>query len=208
MRRPRLMTMKICEVLSVNIIALFFSTTAMSGELLNNYNQDLQKLVSAQEKNPNKVIRFSDDAGSVAQAVLDITRVNSVLAELETETNQLKTLSALSNSMHDVATRYESAFAANGQQYEEEYLAAFKVSFAIVQKAVATTLRAIKLVKPTDDEMSKKIDAAARFAQMAPSLMITALTQMIDAGKLSQKGSVAAKEIVASFNQSARQQSR
>jgi hypothetical protein len=199
------MTMKVYEVLVASIIAVLLPATGNAGELLNHYNQDLQKLVSEQAKSPNKVIRFTDDTGPIARVVLNISRVNSVLAEIETEINQLKTLSALSKSMQVVTGKYESAFAEKGQLYEEEYLAAFEVSLAVVKKAVEATLQSIKTVKPTDPEMSKSLDAVAKFAHTAPALMISVLTRMIDAGKFSQKGVVEAKYIVASFNQNSGQ---
>ena len=188
--------------LTAACICLVLCGTANSGELLTQYNQDLQKLQAEQAKDPNRVIKFSDESGPLAKEVLNIDRVTSVVSEISGEINQLKTLSGLLKSIGPVISKYEAAFSELGEQYENEYLAALRVSVSVFSAAANTVNRQLDHEKVTNPNALKMLQGMKTIMEGARNMMIGSMRENIESGKLSKGGAAAANKIIESLDKS------
>jgi hypothetical protein len=187
-------------LLTAACICLLLCGTAHSGELLNRYNQDLQKLQAEQAKDPNRIIKFSDASGPLAKDVLNIDRVTSVVSEIRSEINQLNTLGALLRGIGPVISKYEEAFNELGEPYEKEYLAAVRVALFLFNATADALNRRLDPTKVTDPDALKMLRGLKTVTDGARNIMTKNLSEVVKSGKLSKDGAATANQMVEAFS--------
>lgn len=194
-------------LLATAIIIATFAGNAFSGEKYNLYTQDIGKLLSEQAKNPNKIIKFSDEAGPLLKTVLDYDRVTGIIDETSSEIKQMERFAALFKSFSPIMKNYEAALSELGSQYETEYLSGFKIVLLLVRTSSNAIERQVDSYKLSNPDWAKVMDAAKSAMQAMPALMISSLSEYIKLGKFSKKGEEAANEIITAYNANKTKQS-
>jgi hypothetical protein len=139
--------------------------------------------------------------------VLSYDRVVSVVGEISAEINQLNTLGALTKSITPIMGDYETAFNEFGEQYETEYLAAFKITLFLMSTSCDAVARQADSRKLTNPDAAKMMQTIKTTMQAIPALMVSSLSEKIKAGKLSKPGATAANKIITTFDRKKERQS-
>lgn len=187
--------------LAAAIIFSMLSGTAYSGEQLNQYNRDLNRLKAKHAGQPGKLLKFSDESGLLVQRVLNYDRVISVVDEISTEKDEPQKLSTLGESFSLVVSDYEMAFNQFGVPYETEYLEGCRITLFLISSAsdlIAKAAGAQKLMNERDKV--KKLASLNKYVQTMSQLLISDLSVKIKTGSFTEGGQAAANEIIEEFN--------
>ncbi|MFY9476201.1 MAG: hypothetical protein WAQ08_00780 [Aquabacterium sp.] len=132
----------------------------------------------------DRIIKYADEQGAVARAVLNPARMPAVVAESIQETNGTQQLKAALDAYKPVAVAYAKAFEQFRGQYDEEYLDSFETMFQATL-AGTKTLGSIKPEDIKDETMRPMIEAAMKMAAALPQLFLSLLDKQAKSGMFS-----------------------
>jgi hypothetical protein len=187
--------------LAAGFIFLLFAGTAYSGEQLNQYNRDLNRLKARHAGQSGTIIKFSDESGLLVQRVLNYDQVVSVVDEISTEKDEPQKLSALGDSFSSLVSDYEMAFNQFGAPYEAEFLEGCRITLFLLRSSsdlIAKATGAQKLKHERDKV--KKLASLNKYMQTMSQLVTSGISEKINAGSFSEGGQAVANEIIEEFN--------
>lgn len=165
-------------------VVLCGSVAAHAGPELDKFRQDIAAYQAAQSAKPGSAIRYTDEQGALARAVLNPARMPAVVAESMQEADGTQQLKAALEAYKPVAVTYAKAFEQFRGQYDEEYLDSFDAMFQATL-AGTKTLGSIKPEDIKDEAMRPMIEAAMKMAAAVPQLFLSMLEKQTKAGMFS-----------------------
>jgi hypothetical protein len=160
------------------LLFVFASIAANAGPLLEEFKLDIAIYLAAQEKTPNNIIKYSDESGALAKAVLNPARIQNLIAEILAESDAAKGFKLLTDIYKPVATNYENAFKQQKGGYDGEYLDAFEVMFHLL-KGSLSTLKKLKIEDVKDESTRTMVEAGVKFLRLIPTVVLNALEKNI-----------------------------
>ena len=168
----------------IGIALTFCSLAANAGPLLDKFNQDVAAYTSEQAKSPNRVIRYSDDQGALARAVLNPARMVPLVEESMAEINSQDQLKAALEGYKPIAFTYSKAFEQLPGKYDEEYFDSFEVSFQFILGSMKP-LKTMRLDEIKDESLRPMVEAAIKMAQALPSILLKIPEKGLEDGRFS-----------------------
>ena len=164
----------------------FLSFTAHAGQELDKFNQDIDAYLAAQAVNPKELIKYSDEKGDLARAVLDPNRLQKLVVAITIDPFDEKQFEADFQKFGTVLNKYREIFE-NGQgKYDSEYLDVIESTY---QFAVTGFKQKAKL-KATTEEEAISLNG---FLPMIAGALVLNLEKEINDGKFSQFSTPIAK---------------
>ena len=162
------------------IILLLFVLTSMTinaEPLLEKFKQEVQHYLDAQNKSPSTLIKYSDEQGALAKAVLSPHRARMMFEEVFAESedkNQSQFNKFFSASYEPVLVNYIAAFQQPNRNYEAEYLDSTEVLFQLTASKV-NFLKLMRVLDSKNETERTKLEADIESASGAPRLLIEVL---------------------------------
>jgi|GEM_PF-3302476 len=176
--------MRIMRKFFVFLVLNFCALAAGAGPEIESFRQDIAALTAAQEKNPNRIIRYADKDGALARAVLNPARAMRLLAEGGEEINAAETMKSTLNMLTPVARHYQLAFNQLPGKYDEEYLDSFELTYTLLLNSMLK-LQAIDVDEVKDENTRKMIVAVRDRVKSLPPVLLQGVQKQLDQGKFS-----------------------
>ncbi len=157
---------------------VLYTSSTLAGKEFDQFSKDMASYLTEQNKNPNKIIRYSDQNGSYAKAVLKPERAKIVLAEVSEEIGSADKLGQLLDSYKPTAENYVKAFNQFPGKYDEEYLDSYEFMYLLLG-ASFKPLQSMNLNEISDENLRSMAQAAEKMASVIPALMLSGLEKQI-----------------------------
>lgn len=168
----------------LGLLLAIWSLTATAGPLLDKFHEDVAAFLAAQAQNPNRVIRYVDDQGALARAVLNPNRMASLYSESTVEIDSPDRLKAAIDAYKPISLKYARAFEQMPGRYDEEFFDSYEVLFHFLMISMKPT-KNIQLDQIKDESMRPLVEAALKMAKAVPNLLLKGLDKYVEEGRFS-----------------------
>jgi hypothetical protein len=144
----------------------FLNLTAHAGQELDKVNQDIDTYFLTQALKPNEIIKYADEYGFIAKAVLNPERIQKIINDAKDEKNGAEQISEVLVKFISISSRYDTAFHKFHGQYDAEYLDAFE----IVSKLTMHGLQNLQLLSRTPQTNESTTEALGVLATIASTM--------------------------------------
>lgn len=190
----------------LTLLLLVASPPVLAGAEIDAFRKDIAAYLAEQQKAPKRIIRYSDQNGAVARAVLNPARISRVTEEAYQELNGADTLKGVLGEFKPVARNYQQAFDQLPGRYDAEYMDSFEAVYAFVL-AGFRPLEGIRSGDVPDEGSRQMIESALKMAASVPPVLTGMLDKQIGEGKFSADFTPQAQARLARLKQAGQQAS-
>jgi hypothetical protein len=162
----------------------FLNLTAQAGQELDKVNQDIDTYFLTQALKPNEIIKYADENGFIAKAVLNPERFQKIINETKDEKNGSEQISDLLAKFISISSRYDTAFHKFHGQYDAEYLDAFEIGSTLTMHGLQN-LQLVSRTSQTNESTTKALGVLVTMASAMQKNMYDVLAKDIADGKFS-----------------------
>jgi hypothetical protein len=164
---------------------LFFFSYVFAGDEFVLLKKDIVDYRLEQNKTPKQIIKYSDDNGNVARAVLNPDRAKHFINEISKESDYSEKLKAILEQYKPISQNYIAAFNQSPGQYDAEYLDHLDFLFQLMV-ANASLIQDVRFDTIKDEGLRAMLQASAKMVQAMPSLFLVILEKQIKEKKFSE----------------------
>jgi hypothetical protein len=157
----------------------FLHLTAHAGQEIDKFRQDMEKYLTAQAVNPTELIKYSDEKGDLARAVLDPDRLQKLVLAITIDPYDEKQYEADFQKFGTILNKYREIFETGQGKYDSEYLDVIESTY---QLFVTAFKQKIKL-KSTNEDEARSING---IIPIAAGAMVLNFEKEINDGKFSK----------------------
>jgi hypothetical protein len=157
----------------------YLSFTALAGQELDKFNQDIDTYLAAQAVNPKELLKYSDEKGDLARAVLDPDRLQKMIVAIFKEPVDDKKFKTTLDKYGSISKNYREVFETGKGNYDSEYLDVFEG----IYHYTVTVNKQYAMLKTTKAEEAESLNG---MLPIVAGALLSSFEKDINDGKFSQ----------------------